>query len=80
MWCMNEPHHPSCFVLSQQNIATLDRSVYDAASGTEKGAYVLECASPEGKPDVVLMASGSEVPLIVDAPPREERGCLWRLC
>lgn len=60
-------HHPACLILSRQNIPTLDRTKYASADGLAKGAYVLACAAPDGKPDVLLMASGSEVPLIVDA-------------
>ncbi|WP_029604321.1 transketolase [Kozakia baliensis] len=56
---------PAVLVLSRQNLPTLDRKKYAAASGLSKGAYVL--ASCEGKPDVILMASGSEVALVVDA-------------
>jgi transketolase len=66
-WIMNQPHTPSVLVLSRQDIPTLDRTKYAPASGTQMGAYVLKCASPEGNPDVILIASGSEVPLIVGA-------------
>jgi transketolase len=45
---------------------TLDRSKYAAASGVAKGAYVLADA-PGGKPDVILMATGTEVGLAVEA-------------
>jgi transketolase len=52
--------------LTRQNLPTLDRTKYAAASGVAKGAYVLADA-PGGKPDVILMATGSEVSLCVDA-------------
>jgi len=60
-----QTHKPAVLVLSRQNLPTLDRSKYASAAGVAKGAYVL--ASCEGKPDVILMASGSEVSLVVDA-------------
>jgi transketolase len=60
-------HHPACLILSRQNLPTLDRTKYGAAAGVKKGAYVLACNAPDGKPEVLLMASGSEVGLIVDA-------------
>jgi transketolase len=53
-------------VLTRQNLPTLDRTKYAAASGVAKGAYVLADA-PGGKPDVILLATGSEVSLCVDA-------------
>ncbi len=56
---------PAALVLSRQNIPTLDRSKYAPASGVAKGAYVL--ADSGGKPDVVLMGTGSELSLCVDA-------------
>ncbi|MFO0891587.1 MAG: transketolase [Isosphaeraceae bacterium] len=58
--------HPAVLVLSRQNLPTLDRSKYAAASGLAKGAYVLADA-PGGKPDVILIGTGSEVSLCVDA-------------
>ncbi|MFZ3070378.1 MAG: transketolase [Anaerolineaceae bacterium] len=59
-------HQPTALVLSRQNLPTLDRSKYASADGLDKGAYILlDCE--DHKPDVILMASGSEVSLIVDA-------------
>jgi transketolase len=52
--------------LSRQALPTLDREKYASAAGVAKGAYVLADAA-EGKPDVILMASGSEVSLAVTA-------------
>jgi transketolase len=46
---------------------TLDRTKYAAASGVAKGAYVVGCASPDGKPDVILMGTGTELGLCVSA-------------
>jgi transketolase len=59
-------HQPVVLVLTRQALPTLDRTRYAAASGTAKGAYVLADA-PGGKPDVILMGTGSEVSLCVDA-------------
>jgi transketolase len=59
-------HSPAALVLTRQNLPTLDRSKYAPASGAVKGAYVLADA-PGGKPDVILMGTGSELSLCVDA-------------
>jgi transketolase len=63
---MQLKHEPVCLILSRQNCPTLDRSKYASAAGTAKGAYVLADA-PGGKPEVLLMATGSEVSLAVAA-------------
>ncbi len=60
---------PVMLVLTRQNLPTLDRTKYGAASGVARGAYILADA-PQGKPDVILMASGSEVSLCVEAHQR----------
>ncbi len=57
---------PACLVLTRQALPTLDRNRYGSASGVAKGAYVLADA-PDGKPKVILMATGSEVSLCIDA-------------
>jgi len=59
-----QTHRPTCVVLSRQNLPTLDRTKYAAASSTSRGAYVLAGAE---KPQVILIATGSEVSLAVDA-------------
>jgi transketolase len=59
-------HSPVALVLTRQNVPTLDRTKYAAASGTAKGAYVVADA-PGGKPDVILIGTGSELSLCVDA-------------
>ena len=56
---------PAALILSRQALPTLDRSKLAAASGLDRGAYVL--ADTEGQPDVILMATGSEVPLVMQA-------------
>lgn len=55
---------PSALILSRQNIKNLPGDGYEAALQAEKGAYIVERAN--GKPDVVLLASGSEVATLVD--------------
>ncbi|MGO8796162.1 MAG: transketolase [Candidatus Sulfotelmatobacter sp.] len=57
---------PVALVLTRQNIPTLDRTKYAAASGTAKGGYVLADAEG-GKPQVILIGTGSEVSLCIDA-------------
>jgi transketolase len=57
---------PVALVLSRQNMPTFDRSKYAPAAGVAKGAYILADA-PSGKPDVILMGTGSEVSLCIDA-------------
>ena len=57
-------HRPTALVLSRQNIPVLDRSVYAPAENLRKGAYVLADLG-KGKLQVILMATGSEVPLMI---------------
>ncbi|HEX9012872.1 MAG TPA: transketolase, partial [Anaerolineaceae bacterium] len=57
---------PTALVLTRQNLPTLDRAVYAPAEGLRRGAYVLADLGP-AKPEIILMASGSEVGLIVEA-------------
>ena len=65
--------------LTRQNVKVLDRSVFAPAEGLTKGAYVLADLG-EGNPRVILMATGSEVPLIVEAGQRlAESGIAVRL-
>ena len=59
-------HEPVALILSRQALPTLDRTRYAPASGVAKGAYVLVDAE-DGKPEVLLLATGSEVSLCVDA-------------
>jgi transketolase len=63
---LQHTHGPASLVLTRQALPTFDRTKYAAASGTSKGAYVLADADG-GKPDVILMGSGSEVHLCVEA-------------
>jgi len=63
---MELQHEPVVLILSRQALPTLDRSKYAPASGLRRGAYVLSEAS-NGKPDVLLIGTGSEVSLCVGA-------------
>jgi transketolase len=63
---MQLQHQPVVLVLSRQALPTLDRTQYAAASGLAKGAYILADAE-NGKPDVLLLATGSEVSLCIAA-------------
>jgi len=60
---------PVLLALSRQKLPTLDRKRYASAEGLRQGAYVLDDA-PGGKPALILIATGSEVPLIVQAAER----------
>jgi transketolase len=62
---MGQTHVPTALVLTRQNIPVFDRSTYASAEGVRRGGYVL--ADSDGAPEVILMATGSEVALAVDA-------------
>ena len=59
-------HEPVALILTRQALPTIDRSKYAAADGLTKGAYVLADAA-DGKPDVILIGTGSEVTLCLSA-------------
>jgi transketolase len=59
-------HDPVAMILSRQALPTLDRSKYASASGVANGAYVL-AGDPDETPEVILIASGSEVSLAISA-------------
>lgn len=63
---MQLQHEPVALILTRQALPTIDRTKYAAAAGVAKGAYVL-ADTPGGKPDVLLMANGSEVSLCLEA-------------
>jgi transketolase len=65
-YVMQLQHQPAVLALSRQPLPTLDRSKYAPASGVARGAYVLADA-PGGKPEVILIGTGSEVILVVQA-------------
>ena len=73
-------HAPACLILTRQALPTLDRTKYAAASGLAKGAYVL--ADPkDGTPEVLLLATGSEVYALRGRPRaarrRKASGAAW---
>jgi len=59
-------HAPAALVLTRQALPTIDRTKYGSASGLAQGAYILADA-PNSKPDVLLLATGSEVSLCMEA-------------
>jgi len=66
-WLMPRRHDPVALILSRQALPTLDRTRYASAAGLDHGAYVL-ADPPEGRtPQVILIATGSEVSLAVAA-------------
>jgi transketolase len=65
-YIMQLRHQPAVLALSRQPLPTFDRNRYAPASGVARGAYVLADA-PDGNPEVILIASGSEVSLAVQA-------------
>jgi len=62
---MQQKHQPAALVLTRQNVPVLDRSRYASAEGLRRGGYVL--ADSDGDPELILIATGSEVSLAVDA-------------
>jgi transketolase len=63
---MQQHHVPAALVLTRQAVPIIDRTRYAPASGVSRGAYVLADAS-DGNPDVLLLATGSEVVLCLEA-------------
>ena len=63
---MGRPDRPAVIVLSRQNIPTLDRAVCAPATGVARGGYVLQDV-PDGRPDCILIGTGSEVQVCLDA-------------
>ena len=63
---MQKKHQPAVLVLTRQALPTFDRSKYASAAGVSKGAYILADAA-DGKPEVILIATGSEVSLCITA-------------
>ena len=65
-YIMQLRHQPAVLALSRQPLPTFDRSKYASAAGVARGAYVMADA-PGGPPEIILIASGSEVALVVEA-------------
>jgi transketolase len=61
---------PVGLMLTRQNLPTIDRDKYAPASGVARGAYVLADAAGGAAPDVILIGTGSEVPLVLEAHER----------
>jgi len=68
-YIMQLRHQPAVLALSRQPLPTLDRKKYASAAGVARGAYVL-ADPPGGNPEVILIASGSELCLVVEAHER----------
>lgn len=64
-YIIQQRHQPVALVLTRQKVPTLDRTKYASAKGLHRGAYVV--ADCEGKPDILLLATGSEVSLCIQA-------------
>lgn len=56
---------PTCLILTRQDLPIIDRSTYAEAEGLKNGAYILSDPE-EGKPEIILMASGSEVQIMLE--------------
>lgn len=63
---LGQKNRPTALVLTRQNLPTLDRTKYASAEGVACGAYILADAA-DGRPDLILIATGSEVSLCVEA-------------
>jgi transketolase len=59
-------HQPAVIALSRQPLPTFDRRKYASAAGVARGAYVM-AEAPDGSPEIILIASGSEVALVIQA-------------
>ena len=65
-YIMRLRHQPAVIALSRQPLPTFDRRKYASAAGIARGAYVMADA-PDGSPEIILIASGSEVALVIQA-------------
>jgi transketolase len=59
-------HEPVALILTRQALPTLDRTTYASAEGVQRGAYIL-AEAPNGTPEVLLLGTGSEVALCIEA-------------
>ena len=64
---IDRTHQPVALVLTRQNVPVLDRSKYASAEGLRRGGYVLADAGGDGAPELILIATGSEVALALAA-------------
>ncbi|HEX4354554.1 MAG TPA: transketolase, partial [Polyangiales bacterium] len=75
---VEQTDRPTALIFTRQNVPTLDRSVFAAAENLRRGAYVLNPSVD--KPELILIATGSEVHLILDAEAKlREKGLKVRL-
>jgi transketolase len=65
-YIMQLRHKPAVIVLSRQPLPTFDRNQYASAAGVARGAYIMADA-PGGAPEIILIATGSEVSLVIEA-------------
>ena len=70
---LSRKHGPTALLLSRQNLPIIDRSVYPTADNTAMGAYILWQRNPNVAPDAILIASGSEVSLALEAAQADPR-------
>jgi transketolase len=68
---MDRSHGPVALILTRQKVPTIDQNTYASARNVEKGAYIL--SETAGTPDIILLASGSEVQLILGAQEELEK-------
>lgn len=59
---------PVALILTRQNLSVINRDIYTSAEGVKRGAYILKDSA--GKPDIIIMASGSEVEISLEAAER----------
>ncbi len=60
-------HHPTALILSRQKMPVLDQTKYPSASQVEKGAYILKDSDKDAVPDLIILATGSELHLALEA-------------
>ena len=70
---LSRKHGPTALLLSRQNLPIIDRAVYPSADNTAMGAYILWQRNPNVAPDAILIASGSEVSLALEAAQADAR-------
>ncbi len=64
---VEQGHRPTCLVFTRQSVPTLDRNRFASAEGLRRGAYVLDAEEDGDDPDVILLGTGSEVSIAIDA-------------
>jgi transketolase len=64
---IEQDHQPVALVLTRQNVPIIDRSRYASAEGLRRGGYVIADAESDSLPEVILIATGSDVPLALEA-------------